>query len=73
MKIIKHLALPVIAAAALAFAGPAVLNAAPAPYYKWRSELTGEQICSQTPLGNGWKQVDGPFKDARCQKRGTAK
>jgi hypothetical protein len=57
----------------LALAGPAILDAAPASWYKWRSRLTGEQVCSQTPLGDGWEQADGPYRDARCQKRGAAK
>lgn len=53
----------------LALAAPALLNAAPAPWYKWRSRTTGEKVCSQTPLGDGWERDDGPYTDGRCVKR----
>jgi hypothetical protein len=42
--------------------------AAPAPYYQWRSKLTGELACSPTPLGEGWVRSNGPYRDARCEK-----
>ena len=42
--------------------------AAPAPYYQWRSKLTGELACSQTPLGEGWEKSNGPYRDAHCEK-----
>lgn len=42
--------------------------AAPAPYYQWRSTLTGELACSPTPLGEGWVRSNGPYRDARCEK-----
>jgi hypothetical protein len=70
MKIIPR---TVLVLTTLALATPLFLHAAPASWYKWRSKLTGEQVCSQTPLGDGWVQADGPFKDARCQKKGAAK
>ena len=38
--------------AALALCAQTVL-AAPAPYYQWRSTLTGALACSQTPLDEG--------------------
>ena len=43
-------------------------SAAPAPYYQWRSKLTGELACSQTPLGEGWVKSNGPYRDMRCEK-----
>ncbi|MEW7850716.1 hypothetical protein AB2N08_18665 [Massilia aurea] len=43
--------------------------AAPAPYYQYRSKLTGELACSPTPLGEGWVRSNGPYRDARCEKR----
>lgn len=43
-------------------------HAAPAPYYLWMSRFDGSRVCSQTPLGEGWQLMGGPFKDARCQK-----
>jgi hypothetical protein len=57
----------------LALAGPAVLNAAPAPWYQWRSKATGKLVCSQTPLGPGWEKFAGPYHDARCEFRLPAK
>jgi hypothetical protein len=56
-----------------ALACPAVLNAAPAPWYQWRSKVTGDVACSQTPLGPGWARLAGPYRDARCELRMTAK
>jgi hypothetical protein len=44
------------------------LNAAPAPWWKWRSKIDGTLICSQTPLGEGWQKAYGPFRDGRCEK-----
>ena len=54
---------------ALACAG---LSAAPAPWWLWRG-LTGNMACSQTPLGPGWKQAGGPFRDSHCEKLVLAK
>ena len=39
--------------------------AGPAPYYQYRSKLTGELACSPTPLGEGWVKSSGPYRDAR--------
>jgi hypothetical protein len=44
--------------------------AAPAPWYIWRSKLTGEQTCAQVMRGE-WERVDGPYKDARCETPGV--
>jgi len=49
------------------------LVAAPAPYYKWSSRFDNQTVCSQTPLGPGWVQGDGPFSDSRCMKRIASK
>lgn len=48
----------------------AVAGAQPAPWYQWKSKLDGKIICKQTTPGEGWEQVGGPFKDARCEKKG---
>lgn len=48
---------------------PAALDAAPAPWYQWRSKADGRLACAQTPLGPGWEQASGPYRDARCEKR----
>ena len=47
---------------------PALLEAAPAPWYQWRSKTTGSLACSQTPLGPGWEKASGPYRDAHCEK-----
>ena len=57
----------------LALAQPALLNAEPAPWFKWRSKADGSLVCSQTPLGDGWEKADGPYRDARCEKRKRVK
>jgi hypothetical protein len=57
----------------LAVVCPAVLNAAPAPWYQWRSKANGAMACSQTPLGDGWIRFSGPYRDARCEFRVPAK
>jgi hypothetical protein len=49
------------------------LSAEPAPWFKWRSKLDGTLACSQTPLGPGWDQVAGAYRDSRCEKRIAAK
>jgi hypothetical protein len=57
----------------LALACPAILSAAPAPWYQWRSKATGALACSQTPLGPGWARFAGPYRDARCEFRMSEK
>jgi hypothetical protein len=57
----------------LSLAVPAPAGAEPAPWYQWRSKVTGSLVCSQTPLGHGWERFDGPYRDARCEKRRAAK
>lgn len=57
-------------AACLALVLCAVSAAAPAPWYKWRSRLTGEETCAQVMHGE-WQRVAGPFKDSRCETPGV--
>ena len=57
----------------LALAVPILLQAAPAPWFQWRSKANGSLVCSQTPLGPGWVKFDGPYRDGRCEKRLPAK
>jgi hypothetical protein len=61
----------IVTAAALAI--PLLLQAAPAPWYQWRSKTDGSMACSQTALGAGWERFSGPYRDARCTFRSTAK
>jgi hypothetical protein len=42
--------------------------AKPAPWFTWRSKLTGATVCSQTPLGAGWEKAQGPYRDSHCAK-----
>ncbi len=51
----------------------AQLAAGPAPWWQWRSKIDGKLACSQTPLGSGWENVAGPYKDSRCEKLVLAK
>jgi hypothetical protein len=44
--------------------------AAPAPFFKWRSNLDGIEVCLRTSPGHGWKRVAGPFKDLNCRVPG---
>lgn len=46
-----------------------VAAAAPAPWWLWESVTgNGTKVCSQTPLGPGWRKLLGPYKDSRCEK-----
>jgi len=42
-------------------------QAAPAPWYKWRSKLGAGLICAQTSPGKGWVKLRTPYKDAGCR------
>lgn len=46
----------------------AIASAGPAWWYLYQSRVDGQRACSQTPLGEGWVQMAGPFKDAHCEK-----
>jgi hypothetical protein len=40
--------------------------AAPAPWFKWKSQLDGKIACLQVSPGEGWMRENGPYPDARC-------
>lgn len=42
-----------------------------APWYRWRSEESNVDICSQIPPGDGWVIAKGPYQDAVCKKLGV--
>jgi hypothetical protein len=46
------------------------VQAAAAPWYQWRHQQSRELYCSQLPPGEGWRQVEGPFRDAACHETG---
>jgi len=48
-----------------------VLWAEPAPWYKWHNPSANYEICAQTPPGDGWEVVKGPFQDSQCKKLGV--
>lgn len=48
-------------------------TAGPAPWYQWRSKVDGRLVCAQTPLGKGWEQASGPYRDSHCEKLILAK
>jgi hypothetical protein len=68
MKTLLIISLGVLLACACA-----VLAAAPAPWFKWRSKFDGKQFCSQTSLGPGWERASGPYKDSHCERLIVAK
>lgn len=47
----------------------AASDARPAPWFSWRSKLTGTMVCAQTSLGPGWERAFGPYQDSHCTKR----
>ncbi|MDF1484263.1 hypothetical protein PY257_03550 [Ramlibacter sp. H39-3-26] len=46
----------------------ALVWAEPAPWYRWRSRVSGAVVCAQASPGEGWVRGGGPFRDARCAK-----
>lgn len=52
----------------LASLAAASVPARPAWWYLYQSRIDGQRACSQTPIGDGWIQMAGPFKDAHCEK-----
>ncbi|WP_222610608.1 hypothetical protein [Undibacterium griseum] len=46
--------------------------AEPAAWYRWKSQTSDAEVCSQTSPGDAWDKVAGPFSDAHCQKRKKA-
>lgn len=55
--------------AALVTVMPLPSQAAPAPWYLWRSQLDGALSCQQFSPGQAWSLDDGPFADPACLKR----
>lgn len=44
--------------------------AGPAAWYRWQNANDPLILCSQTPPGDGWVMVQGPFRDSACRKPG---
>ncbi|WP_415032921.1 hypothetical protein [Azonexus sp.] len=46
------------------------LQAKPAAWYWWSSQLNQRLICQQTSPGPAWTKLRQPYRDARCQEMG---
>ena len=46
-----------------------VAQAAPAPWYYWRSKVDGHRLCAQVSPGPGWERDGGPYEGPLCQPR----
>lgn len=56
-----------VSLACLCLAG--LSQAAPAPWYLWRSNTNRAEACAQASPGEGWTRAGGPFIDAACRRR----
>jgi hypothetical protein len=46
-----------------------LVQAAPAPWYHWRSLVDGSRVCAQTSPGQGWERDSAAFDGPGCQPR----
>ena len=46
-----------------------LVQAAPAPWYYWRSLVDGQRVCAQTSPGPGWEQYSAAYEGPGCQPR----
>ena len=53
----------------LALLAPLLVQAAPAPWYYWRSLVDGKRVCAQTSPGPGWERDSAPHEGPGCQPR----
>ena len=44
-------------------------QAAPAPWYYWRSKVDGARVCAQVSPGHGWVRDSVAYDGAGCQPR----
>lgn len=56
----------VIAVALLFSVSAAAQTAQSAPWYKWKSKVNSQIVCSQTAPGDNWERESGPYTDSRC-------
>ena len=54
---------------ALVLLAPLLLQAAPAPWYYWRSLVDGQRVCAQTSPGPGWERDSAAYEGPGCQPR----
>jgi hypothetical protein len=55
-----------IPATALALLFSLSVSAQSAPWYMWKSKVTGKEFCAQTSPGEGWELSSGPYRDSKC-------
>lgn len=55
--------------ALLVLPAPLLVQAAPAPWYYWRSLVDGQRVCAQTSPGPGWEQDSAAYEGPGCQPR----
>ena len=53
----------------LVLLAPLLVQAAPAPWYYWRSKVDGHRLCAQVSPGPGWERDGGPYEGPLCQPR----
>ncbi len=53
----------------LALLAPLLVQAAPAPWYYWRSLVDGQRVCAQTSPGHGWERDSAAYEGPGCQPR----
>ena len=53
----------------LALLAPLLVQAAPAPWYYWRSLVDGKRVCAQTSPGPGWERDSAAYEGPGCQPR----
>lgn len=44
-------------------------QAAPAPWYYWRSTVDGARVCAQTSPGHGWERDSSAHEGPGCHPR----
>lgn len=48
---------------------PWLVQAAPAPWYYWRSLVDGQRVCAQASPGQGWERDSTAYEGPGCQPR----
>jgi len=46
-----------------------LVQAAPAPWYYWRSMVNGVRVCAQTSPGHGWERDSVAYEGPGCHPR----
>ena len=61
--------LPCALFALVVLLAPLLVQAAPAPWYYWRSLVDGQRVCAQISPGPGWEQDSAAYEGPGCQPR----